>query len=102
MRQHSIMQHNFSQAPQTSIPRSSFNRSYGHKTTFSAGYLIPFHIDEVLPGDTHNVQSTIFARFATLLFPLMDNVHLDVFFFFVPNRLYGALGEFLRSSFSQY
>lgn len=87
MKQQSVMQHNFSVAPQAVVPRSSFDRSYGIKTTFNAGYLIPFHVDEVLPGDTHNLQATIFARFATLLFPLMDNVHLDCFFFFVPNRL---------------
>lgn len=87
MRQHSVMKHDFSRAPQAVIPRSSFNRSCGYKTTFNAGYLIPFFVDEVLPGDTHKLQSTIFARFATLLFPLMDNVHLDCFYFFVPNRL---------------
>ena len=78
------MKHDFSRAPQAVIPRSKFNRSFGYKSTFNAGYLIPFYVDEVLPGDTHNVHSTIFARFATLLFPLMDNVYLDVFFFFVP------------------
>lgn len=87
MRQPSVMKHNFSIAPQATVPRSSFDRSFGYKSTFDAGYLIPFYIDEVLPGDTHNVRSTVFARFATLLFPLMDNVHLDIFFFFVPNRL---------------
>lgn len=87
MKHNSVMHHNFSIAPQAMIPRSSFNRSHGYKTTFNAGYLIPFYVDEVLPGDTHNLKCTIFARFATLLFPLMDNVFLDTFFFFVPNRL---------------
>lgn len=83
----SVMSHDFSKSPQAVIPRASFNRSYGIKTTFNAGYLIPFHVDEVLPGDTHNLQATLFARFATLLFPIMDNMFLDTFFFFVPNRL---------------
>ncbi|UJO02081.1 major capsid protein [Microviridae sp.] len=87
MRMNSVMKHNFSIAPQTAIPRSSFDRSHGYKTTFDAGYLVPIYVDEVLPGDTHNLQATIFARFATMLFPIMDNVYLDVFFFFVPNRL---------------
>lgn len=87
MHQPSVMKHNFSVAPQARIPRSSFDRSHGYKTTFNSGYLIPFYVDEVLPGDTHNVQSTIFARFATLLYPLMDNVQISTFFFFVPNRL---------------
>lgn len=83
----SVMQHSFSGAPQADIPRSSFNRSHGYKSTFNAGFLVPFYIDEVLPGDTHNLSSTIFARFNTLVFPMMDNVYVDVHYFFVPNRL---------------
>jgi hypothetical protein len=73
--------------PKADIPRSSFNTQYAHKTTFDAGFLVPIYCDEVLPGDTHNVRMTAFARLATPLFPVMDNLHLDTFFFFVPNRL---------------
>ena len=87
MRMPSVMKHDFSKAPQAVIPRSSFNRSHGYKTTFNAGYLIPFYVDEVIPGDTHNIKTTAFIRFATLLFPLMDNVHVDIQYFFVPMRL---------------
>ncbi|AXL14476.1 major capsid protein [Microviridae sp.] len=87
MHMKSVMSHNFAVAPQANIPRSSFDRSFGYKTTFKAGYLIPYFIDEVLPGDTFNFHSTIFARMATPIFPLMDNLHLDTQFFFVPNRL---------------
>jgi hypothetical protein len=73
--------------PKADIPRSSFNTQYAHKTTFDAGFLVPIYCDEVLPGDTHRVKMTAFARLATPLFPVMDNLHLDTFFFFVPNRL---------------
>ena len=86
MRLPSVMAHDFSRAPQAVIPRSSFNRSHGYKATFNAGYLIPFFVDEVIPGDTHNLKTTAFLRFATLLFPLMDNVHIDIQYFFVPMR----------------
>lgn len=77
----------FSQVPVANIPRSRFNRSHGHKTTFDAGYLIPIYVDEALPGDTFEVKLTAFARLATPIFPLMDNIYLDFFFFAVPNRL---------------
>lgn len=83
----SVMQHQFSQVPQAEIQRSSFNRSHGYKTTFDSGYLVPFYVDEVLPGDTFNMQATLFARLATPIVPFMDNLFLDTFFFFVPNRL---------------
>lgn len=79
--------HLFSMIPRADIPRSSFNRTHGYKTTFDAGKLIPFYLDEVLPGDTFNCNATIFARLSTLMSPVMDNAYLDVFFFFVPNRL---------------
>src|SRR5512137_470977 len=77
----------FSQVPSVSIPRSSFNRSHGHKTTFNMGKLIPIFVDEALPGDTFSVNLHALARMATPIFPIMDNVHLDFFFFAVPNRL---------------
>ena len=83
----SVMKHAFSQAPVVKHPRSSFDRSYGVKTTFNSGFLIPIHIDEVLPGDTHNLHTTILLRFATLLFPLLDNIHVDLQYFFVPSRI---------------
>lgn len=81
------MQHLFSQVPKTEIPRSRFNRSHGLKTTFDAGYLVPILVDEVLPGDTFNLKATLFTRVATLISPIMDNLYLDTFFFFVPERL---------------
>ena len=56
-------QHQFSQIPQANIPRSVFNRSHGHKTTFNAGYLVPFYVDEALPGDTFNLNATIFFSY---------------------------------------
>lgn len=83
----SVMTHSFSQVPQADIPRSSFNRSHGYKTTFNSGYLVPFFVDEALPGDTFNVKATTFARLATPIVPIMDNLHCDTFFFAVPIRL---------------
>lgn len=77
----------FTGVPTVDIPRSTFNRTHGYKTTFNAGYLIPFYCDEVLPGDTFNLQATLFARLATPLFPIMDNMYLDTQFFFCPSRL---------------
>lgn len=83
----SVMSHSFSQVPKAEIPRSSFDRSSGRKTTFDAGYLVPVFCDEVLPGDTYNLSATFFARLATPLHPVMDNMRLTSFFFFVPFRL---------------
>ena len=77
----SVMQHSFSQIPDVRVQRSSFNRSHGYKTTFNAGYLIPVFVDEALPGDTFNCKMTSFARMATPLHPVMDNMKLDSFFF---------------------
>jgi predicted chitinase len=73
--------------PRADIPRSKFVAQKTHKTTFDSGKLIPIYVDEVLPGDTVNLKSTLFARMATPLYPIMDNLHMDTFFFFVPNRL---------------
>lgn len=83
----SVMKHNFSMIPRANIPRSRFNRSHGYKTTFDAGYLVPFYLDEVLPGDTFSLQAAIFSRMATPIVPLMDNLFMETFFFFVPTRL---------------
>lgn len=79
--------HSFAQVPKAEIPRSSFDRSFGHKTTLSAGMLVPLFVDEVLPGDTFSVSGTVFARLATPIFPIMDNLYLDSQWFFVPLRL---------------
>ena len=86
-RNKSVDVHQFAMVPRAEIPRSKFTMQTTHKTTFDAGYLVPVYCDEVLPGDTFNVNMTAFARLATPLFPIMDNLHLDTFFFFVPNRL---------------
>lgn len=86
-RNQSVNVHQFAMIPKADIPRSSFSRQFTHKTTFDAGYLVPVYVDEVLPGDTFNLKMTAFARLATPLYPVMDNMHLDSFFFFVPNRL---------------
>lgn len=80
-------QHSFSQVPKAEIPRSQFDRSYGLKTTFDAGELIPIFVDEALPGDTYNVKMTAFARLATPIKPIMDNIFLETFYFSVPMRL---------------
>ncbi len=87
MKQRSVMQHQFSEVPRAEIPRSSFDRSHGHKTTFDAGLLVPILLDEALPGDTFTLNMTGFARLATPIFPLMDNMYMETFFFAVPNRL---------------
>lgn len=86
-RNKSVDVHQFAMVPKAEIPRSAFRRQSTHKTTFDAGYLIPVYVDEVLPGDTFNMRATFFARMATPIFPVMDNLYLDSFFFFVPNRL---------------
>lgn len=77
----------FSQIPATTIQRSRFDRSFDYKTTLNAGYLIPVLVDEVLPGDTFSLRMNSFVRMNTLVAPFMDNVYMDSFFFFVPNRL---------------
>lgn len=77
----------FSMVPRSDVPRSTFKTQHRHLTTFQTGLLIPIHVDEVLPGDVHKGQMTVFARLANLLFPLMDNVELESHFFFVPARL---------------
>ncbi|MEO5351297.1 MAG: hypothetical protein H7836_16895 [Magnetococcus sp. YQC-3] len=86
-RNKSVNLHQFAMVPKFDIPRSAFDRQFTHKTTFDAGYLVPIYVDEVLPGDTFNLKMTAFARLSTPIFPIMDNLWLDTFFFFVPNRL---------------
>jgi len=83
----SVMTHQFSQVPKAEIPRASFDRSHGLKTTFDSGDLVPIFVDEALPGDTFNAKMTGFARMATPIFPVMDNLYMETFFFSVPYRL---------------
>lgn len=83
----SVNVHQFAMVPKPDIPRSAFVQEKTHKTTFDAGYLIPIYLNEVLPGDAMALSMTAFTRLATPLYPVMDNLHLDSFFFFVPYRL---------------
>lgn len=80
-------QHDFAMIPRAEIQRSVFDRSCALKTAFEAGYLVPIFCDEALPGDTMTLNLTSFVRLATPLFPLMDNLWMEFFFFAVPNRL---------------
>ena len=86
-RNQSVSAHSFAMVPRADIPRSRFNVQTSHKTTFDAGHLVPIYVDEVLPGDTFSLSCTAFGRMATPIFPIMDNLHMDTFFFFVPYRL---------------
>lgn len=81
------LNHEFSRVPQAEIQRSTFNRVHGLKTTFDSGYLVPIYVDEVLPGDTFQMNATGFGRLATPIYPIMDNMYVETFFFYVPNRL---------------
>lgn len=83
----SIMQHSFSQIPSANIQRSVLDRTHKHLTTMDAGYLVPFYVDEALPGDTFNLNATLFARLATPIVPIMDNMYMDTHYFAVPYRL---------------
>jgi len=90
--------HSFSMIPRSDIPRSAFRMEHQMKTTFSAGQLIPIYVQEILPGDSFNTSMTAFCRMATPIFPIMDNMDLESFFFFVPTRLvwnhwYKFMGE---------
>lgn len=77
----------FSLSPHVDISRSRFDRSASLKTSFNAGDVVPFFLEEVLPGDTFSVDTSKVIRMQTLLTPMMDNVYLDTYYFFVPNRL---------------
>lgn len=69
------------------IPRSKFERNSSVKTSFNVGDIVPFYIDEVLPGDTFQIRTSKVVRLQTLITPIMDNLYLDTYYFFVPNRL---------------
>lgn len=77
----------FSLLPKVGISRSRFDRSASYKTSFNVGQVIPFFLDEVLPGDTFDVTTSKVVRLQTLITPMMDNLYLDFYYFFVPNRL---------------
>lgn len=80
-------QHSFAEVPAVNQTRSLFNRSHAVKDTIDFDQLVPIMVDEIIPGDTINLNVKTFARLATQVVPLMDNMYLDFFFFFVPNRL---------------
>lgn len=77
----------FAMVPRSDVPRSTFKTRHSYKTTFNLDYLVPVHVDEVLPGDVHQGNMVVFARLANLVFPLMDHLTVESFFFFVPNRI---------------
>lgn len=77
----------FAMQPRGDVPRSAFDTSHGHKTTFNAGPLVPVFVDEVLPGDSLRLKMTGFGRLSTPIVPVMDNLYLESFFFFIPERL---------------
>ena len=83
----SVMKHRFSEVPSVEIPRSTFRRNHGHKTTFDAGYLVPIFVDLAIPGDTLKLNMHAIARLSTPVYPIMDNMFMDTFFFAVPLRL---------------
>lgn len=80
-------QSRFSQVPQADIARSRFDRSSTIKTSFNVGQLVPFYVDEVLPGDTFSVDTSKVVRMQTMITPIMDNVYLDTYWFYVPSRI---------------
>ena len=80
-------QQHFAMAPQAEIERSTFDRSSALKTAFNSGKLIPIFVDEVLPGDTFSLHSTGFVRLSPTVTPPIDNLYIDIHYFFVPNRL---------------
>ena len=77
----------FNQVPNLEITRSRFKRDQDIKLTFDAGQLIPFYVDEVLPGDTFSIDNVGLVRMSTPIFPVMDNSYLDYYYFFCPNRI---------------
>lgn len=77
----------FSQVPHIDIKRSVFDRSTQHKTTFNAGQLIPILCDEVLPSDTFVLSTSFVIRMSTPIYPTMDNLYADIYFYYVPSRL---------------
>lgn len=77
----------FNQVPRLDITRSRFKRRQDVKLTLNAGKLIPFYVDEVLPGDTFSIDQAAIIRMTTPIFPVMDNCYMDIYYFFTPNRI---------------
>lgn len=77
----------FNQVPRLDITRSRFKRRQDVKLTLNAGKLIPFYVDEVLPGDTFSIDQAAIIRMTTPIFPVMDNCYMDIYYFFAPNRI---------------
>lgn len=86
-RQQNVSQSRFAMVPRSDVPRSLFKTRSAHKTTFDAGKLIPVYLNEVLPGDSFRLNMTAFTRMQPAIFPIMDNLYMDSFWFFVPCRL---------------
>ena len=77
----------FNQIPEMKASRTRFNRDQTILTTFDSGKLIPFYVDEVLPGDTFNVNTTAIIRMTTPKYPVMDDAFIDFYYFYCPNRI---------------
>lgn len=77
----------FNQVPETHVSRTRFKRDQNILTTFDAGRLIPFYVDEVLPGDTFSVDTAAIIRMTTPKYPVMDDAYIDFYYFFCPNRI---------------
>ena len=80
-------EYSFSVMPSVSISRSRFARKSQHKTSFNLGQIIPIYVDEVLPGDTRSIDMASLVRMSTPIAPIMDNIYIDFFAFYVPARL---------------
>jgi len=87
MRNKTARQHNFALVPQSDIPRSTFTMRQTRKMGFDASDLIPIMCEEVLPGDTWQHTEHVAARLATPIAPVVDDLHLETFYFWVPNRI---------------
>jgi len=82
-----VKAHDFAMVPQPDVPRSQFKSRFRHLSSFDSGYLVPHFVAEVLPGDSWHLKHTLFARTSTPIYPIMDNLYLDSFYFAVPLRL---------------
>lgn len=77
----------FNQIPEMKASRTRFNRDQTILTTFDSGKLIPFYVDEVLPGDTFNIDTAAIIRMTTPKYPVMDDAFIDFYYFYCPNRI---------------
>lgn len=77
----------FNNVPQTHVSRTRFKRDQNILTTFDAGKLIPFYVDEVLPGDTFSVDTAAIIRMTTPKYPVFDDAYIDFYYFYCPNRI---------------